>query len=98
MKMKVLVAQSCLTLCDLMDCSLQGSSVHEILEARILEWVYRFLLQGIFPTQGWNLGLLHCRQILYHLSHREDQFPEGILLFTNRPVASGLSGILIFCY
>ena len=27
-----------------------------------------FLLQGIFPTQGWNLGLLYCRQILYHLS------------------------------
>ena len=27
------------------------------------------LLQGIFPTQGWNLGLLYCRQILYQLSH-----------------------------
>ena len=27
-----------------------------------------FLLRGIFPTQGWNLHLLHCRQILYHLS------------------------------
>ena len=30
----------------------------------------RFLLQGIFPTQGSNLGLLHCRQTLYHLSHQ----------------------------
>ena len=30
-----------------------------------------FLLQGIFPTRGSNLGLLHCRQILYHLSHQE---------------------------
>ena len=38
-KMEVLVAQSCLTLCDLMDYSLQGSSVHEILQARTLEWV-----------------------------------------------------------
>ena len=28
------------------------------------------LLQGIFPTQGSNLGLLHCREILYQLSHR----------------------------
>ena len=28
------------------------------------------LVQGIFPTQGSNLGLLHCRQILYHLSHQ----------------------------
>ena len=29
------------------------------------------LLQGIFLTQGLNLGLLHCRQIPYHLSHQE---------------------------
>ena len=28
------------------------------------------LLQGIFPTQGLNLGLLHCRKIIYHLSHQ----------------------------
>ena len=33
------VAQSCLTLCDPMDCSLPGYSVHEIFQARILEWV-----------------------------------------------------------
>ena len=42
-----------------------GSSVHGILQARI----HHSLLQGIFPTQGSNLGFLHCRQILYHLSH-----------------------------
>ena len=29
-----------------------------------------FVLQGIFPTQGLNPDLLHCRQILYHLSHQ----------------------------
>ena len=29
-----------------------------------------FLLQGIFPTQGWNPGLSHCRQTLYHLNHQ----------------------------
>ena len=29
-----------------------------------------FLLQGIFPSQGLNLGLPHCRQILYQLSHK----------------------------
>ena len=34
-----LAAQSCLTLCDSRDCSLPGSSVHVILQARILEWV-----------------------------------------------------------
>ena len=31
---------------------------------------YHFLLQGIFPTQGLNPGLLHCRQMLYHLSYQ----------------------------
>ena len=30
-----------------------------------------FLLQGIFPTQGWNPGPPHCRQMLYCLSHQE---------------------------
>ena len=30
---------------------------------------YHFLLQDVFPSQGWNLGLLHHRQILYNLSH-----------------------------
>ena len=38
-KVKVLVAQLCPTLCDPMDCSLPGSSVHGIFQARILEWV-----------------------------------------------------------
>ena len=38
-KVQVLVAQSCLTLCDPIDCSLPGFSVHGILQARILEWV-----------------------------------------------------------
>ena len=35
----MLVAQSCPTLCNIMDCSLPGPSVHGILQARILEWV-----------------------------------------------------------
>ena len=46
-------------------------SVHEIFQARIPEWVSHFLLQGIFPTQELNPGLLHCRQILYQLSYKE---------------------------
>ena len=139
-----LVAHLCLTLCDPMDWSLPSSSVHGILQGRILEWVDipscrgssqprdqncvfctsgRFftiwvireaqkwiisssimsnpemptrllcpwnspgkntgvgslshlhqmccdsLLQGIFLTQALNPGLLHCKQILYHLNH-----------------------------
>ena len=58
-----------------MECSPLGSSVHGILQARILEWVAISLLQGIFPTQESNPGLLHCRQILYHLSYNESPHP-----------------------
>ena len=50
-------------------CSPPGSSVHGILQARV---GYHFLLQGIFPTQGPNSGLPHCRQTLYRLGHQED--------------------------
>ena len=94
-------SQSCLTLCDPMDCT-----VHGILQAGILEWIpppgdlpnpgieprspalqvdslpaepqgkpkttgagSLSLLQQIFPTQELNLGLLHCRQMTYQLSH-----------------------------
>ena len=46
-----LVARSCLTLCDPMDCSQPGSSVHGIFQARILEWVAMPSFRGIFPTQ-----------------------------------------------
>ena len=51
-----------------MDCSPPGSSVHGILQARILEWVTIPFSRGIFSTQGLNVGLLHCRWILYRLS------------------------------
>ena len=44
------------------------------MESRPYEFLLHchFLLQGIFPTQGLNLGFLHCRQILYHLSHQRN--------------------------
>ena len=61
---KLLVAQLCLTLCNPVDCSLQGFSVHGVPRAIILEMV-AILFSRISPTQGSNLGLLHCRQILY---------------------------------
>ena len=68
----MLVAQSCPDLCDPMDCSLPSSSVHGILQARILEWVAVPFSGGIFPTQGLNLGLLYRRRIIYRVSHQED--------------------------
>ena len=50
---------------DPMDCSTPGSSVHEISQARILEWVAISFSRGTFPTERLNPGLPYCRQILY---------------------------------
>ena len=59
-KVKVKVPQSCLTLCDPMDNSPgQNTGVGSF-----------SLLQGIFPTQGLNPGIPHCKGILYQLSHK----------------------------
>ena len=81
---EVKVAQSCRTLCDPMDYTVGG-----ILQARILDWVPFPFSRGIFPNQGSNPGLPHCRRILYQLSHqgspkalREDVF----LLLLSRSV------------
>ena len=56
-------------LCDPMDCSLPGSVIHGIFPGKNIGVGCHVLLQGIFPTQGLNLGLLCCRQTLYCLSH-----------------------------
>ena len=65
-----LVAQLCLTLCHPMNCSPPGFSVHGIFLTKLLEWVAMPSLQGIFPTQGLNPDLPHCKWILYPLSHQ----------------------------
>ena len=52
MKVKVLFAQSCLILGDLIDCGPPGYSVHRILQARILERLADRLLQGNLPDPG----------------------------------------------
>ena len=65
-----LVAQSCPTLCDPMDCSPPDSFDHGDSPGKNTGVGCHALLQGIFPTQGSNPHLLHCRQILYHLSHQ----------------------------
>ena len=58
------VMQSCPTLCYPVDYSPPCSSVHGILQARILEWVAISFSKVIFPTQGLNPGLPHFRQML----------------------------------
>ena len=57
-----LVAQMCLTLCNLMAVASQDPLSMGILQARILEWVAMHSSRGIFPTQGLNPGLPHCRR------------------------------------
>ena len=64
------VTQSCLTLCDPMNCSLPGSLVHGIFQARILEWVTICFSRVSSQPRDRTLGLLHRGQMLYHLSHQ----------------------------
>ena len=62
-KVKVKVAQSCLTLCYPLYSPWNSPGQHTGVGSLSL-------LQGIFQTQGSSPGLLHCRQILYQLSHK----------------------------
>ena len=84
-----LVTHSCPTLCHPMDCSPPGSSVHGDSPGKNSGVGCHALLQGIFPTQGLNPGLPHCRQILYHLSHQGN---PRILEWVAYPFSRGSSG------
>ena len=115
--------------CSLMDCSLTGLSVHEVFQARILDWVAkpssrrssqprdqtqvsctagRFVtsepqrkpkntgvtslsfLQWTLPIQELNQGLLHCRWILYQLSHQRR--PSDLCILFPNPI------FFLLCY
>ena len=86
------VTWSCPTLSDPMDCSSPGSSVHGILQARILQWVampsFRGSSQPRDRAQGSNPALWHHRQILYRLSH---QGSPRILEWVAYPLSRGTS-------
>ena len=97
MKVKVLVTQPCPTLCDPMNVDCQGlcpwdSPGKHTGEGR------RSLLQGIFLTQGLNPHLLHCKQILYHLSHQGSPQTEKSCVLYNlvitESVIAWLFGVL----
>ena len=67
------VAKYCLTLCNPVDCSLPGSSVHGVLPGKGTRVSCHSLLQGIFPTQGSNSGFLYWQAGFFffnHLSHQ----------------------------
>ena len=68
------VNQSCLTLWDPLDCSTPGSSVHEVLQARILEWVAMPSSKGSSQCRGQtHVSHVSCtgRRVLYHSYHLE---------------------------
>ena len=89
--------QSCLTLCKPMDCSLPGSSVHEILQARILEWVVIPSSRGSSrPRDQSHVSYVSCigRWVLHHWchlgSHMETQETQVRSLGREDPLEEGL--------
>ena len=86
--MLCLVTESCPTLCHPVDCSPPGSSVLGDSPGNNTGVGCHALLQGIFPTQGSNSGLLHCSWIFYHLGH---QVSPWILEWVAYPFSSGSS-------
>ena len=95
--------QLCPTLCDPMDYSPPGSSVHGIHQARVLEWVATHsLLQGIFPTQGPDpslLRLLHWQVHSVPLAPPGKPFPPRtghyFSLFLGQNTGMGLINLLL---
>ena len=76
---EVLVAQLCLPLCDPMDYSPPGSSVHGIFQARTLEWVAISFSRGASqPRDQTHVSCLSCigRWVLYHQQHLEASWGE----------------------
>ena len=70
-----LVAKSCLTLCNPMDCRLPGSPVHGISQARILEWVaIPFSRESSQHPWGSSLSLLHWQENSLPLSHQGSSY------------------------
>ena len=88
--MKVLVAQSRPILCNPMDCSLPGSSVHGILQARILEWVLPFSPPGDLPDPGIEPGFLALQA-----DFSPSESPGKLILFLNEQPSFGGNKVLV---
>ena len=83
--------QSCLTLCNLKDCSLPGSSVCGISQAGILEWVAISFSRGSSWLRDWI-----CRQILYHWATRLHYQSQTRKIFITHAASFSLSHVLSF--
>ena len=82
MRSVCLVTQCCPTLCDSMDCRPPGSSVQGDSPGMNTGVGCHACLQGLFPIQGSNPGLPHCRRILCHLNYKGSQ-TVSFWLFTS---------------
>ena len=82
--LKVLVTQSCLTLCDPMDCSPPGSSVHWILQARMLEWVAISFSRGISSAGDWTWVSCIAGKLFTEWATREASILEWVVLPSSR--------------
>ena len=79
------------------------ATVHRVAKesdkTEVTEHAYsRFLLQGIFSTQGSNPGLLHCRQILYHLSHQGSTIFHYICIYIYMYIYTQYFIYLSYCF
>ena len=63
--------------CDPMNCNRPDSSLHRDSPGKNTGVGCHVLLQGIFPTQGSNPGLLHCRWIRYQMSYQGSPIKRG---------------------
>ena len=87
---KVLVTQSCSTLYNSVDCRPPGSSVHGILQERILEWVAILFSRGSSPPRDKIWVSCHCRWICYRCVYKK---LDSVLPLSQQP--SQKSDILI---
>ena len=91
-------AQSCPTLCDPMDCSPPGSSVHGIFQARILEWIaIPFSRGSSWPRNQTSTSYISCfsKRILYHWGHLGSPREGWFSLKTNTVIWKNVSVLLI---
>ena len=98
--MRYVHAQSCPTPCDPMDCSLPGSSVHGILQARILEWVATSYSRGSFwPRDRTRVSCNSClgRQILLPLNHVGSPRNIKVCVYIYFVVVQSLKSCLTLC-
>ena len=76
------VAQSCPTLCDPMNCSLRGSSIHEIFQARVLEWVAISFSRGSSWTRDWNqVSRIAGRQFTIWATREAPEDIKGLCIY-----------------